>query len=164
MVEKCIEEIGIGFMFAPLFHPAMKYVMNARKETGVRTVFNILGPMTNPAGAKSQVIGVFNPALMKDIANVMKNLGSRHVMVVNGDGLDEITIAGKTKVEKADRSERTSFPPLFCLGFQTERFDRREPAPYFRNSIGQCRASFRVLHLPRSSSPNGFPWPRLGER
>ncbi len=98
MVEKCIEEIGIGFMFAPLFHPAMKYVMNARKETGVRTVFNILGPMTNPAGAKSQVIGVFNPALMKDIANVMKNLGSRHVMIVNGDGLDEITIAGKTKV------------------------------------------------------------------
>ena len=98
MVEKCIEETGIGFMFAPLFHPAMKYVVNARKETGVRTVFNILGPMTNPAGAKSQVIGVFNPALMKDIANVMKNLGSRHVMVVNGDGLDEITIAGKTKV------------------------------------------------------------------
>lgn len=98
MVEKCIEETGIGFMFAPLFHPAMKYVMNARKDTGVRTVFNILGPMTNPAGAKSQVIGVFNPALMKDIAEAMKNLGSRHVMVVNGDGLDEITIAGKTKV------------------------------------------------------------------
>src|SRR3989338_94318 len=98
MVEKCIEETGIGFMFAPLFHPAMKYVMNARKETGVRTIFNILGPMTNPAGAKSQVIGVFNHALMKDIADVMKNLGSMHVMVVNGDGLDEITIAGKTKV------------------------------------------------------------------
>ena len=98
MVEKCIEKNGIGFMFAPLFHPAMKYVMNARKETSVRTVFNILGPMTNPAGAKSQVIGVFNPALMKDIANVMKNLGSRHVMVVNGYGLDEITIAGNTKV------------------------------------------------------------------
>ena len=98
IVEKCIEKTGIGFMFAPLFHPAMKYVMNARKDTGVRTIFNILGPMTNPAGAKSQVIGVFNPALMKDIANAMKNLGSRHVMVVNGDGLDEITITGKTKV------------------------------------------------------------------
>ncbi len=97
LVERCIEETGIGFMFAPLFHPAMKYVMNARKETGVRTVFNILGPMTNPAGAKSQVIGVFNPVLIRDIANVMKNLGSRHVLVVNGDGLDEITIAGKTK-------------------------------------------------------------------
>ncbi len=98
IVEKCIEETGIGFMFAPIFHPSMKYVMNARKETGVRTVFNILGPMTNPAGAKSQVIGVFNPALTEEIANVMKNLGSRHVMVVNGDGLDEITITGKTKV------------------------------------------------------------------
>ena len=98
MVEKCIEKTGIGFMFAPLFHPAMKFVMNARKETGVRTVFNILGPMTNPAGAKSQVIGIFNPALLKDIAEAMKNLGSRHVLIVNGDGLDEITIAGKTKV------------------------------------------------------------------
>lgn len=105
MVEKCIEKTGIGFMFAPLFHPAMKYVMNARKETGIRTVFNILGPMTNPAGAKSQVIGVFNPALMKDIANVMKNLGSRHVMVVNGDGLDEITINGKTKVVELKESK-----------------------------------------------------------
>lgn len=105
LVEKCIEETGIGFMFAPLFHPAMKYVMNARKETGVRTVFNILGPMTNPAGAKSQVIGVFNPALMKDIANVMKNLGSSHVMVVNGDGLDEVTIAGKTKVAELKDSK-----------------------------------------------------------
>lgn len=97
-VEKCIEETGIGFMFAPLFHPAMKYVMPARKETGVRTIFNILGPMTNPANAPSQVIGVFNPALINDIADVLKNLGSKHVMVVNGSGLDEITISGKTKV------------------------------------------------------------------
>jgi|TARA_B100001971_G_scaffold215163_1_gene258601 anthranilate phosphoribosyltransferase len=97
-VEKCIEEVGIGFMFAPLFHPAMKHVMPARKETGVRTIFNVLGPLTNPAGAESQVIGIFDPTLLTDIANTMKNLGSKHVMVVNGDGLDEITIAGKTKV------------------------------------------------------------------
>ena len=97
-VEKCIEEVGIGFMFAPLFHPAMKHVIPARKETGIRTIFNILGPLTNPAGAESQVIGVFDSTLLTDIANTMKNLGSRHVMVVNGDGLDEITIAGKTKV------------------------------------------------------------------
>lgn len=97
-VEKCIEEIGMGFMFAPLFHPAMKYVMNARKQLGIRTIFNILGPMTNPAGAKSQIIGVFSPALILDIASAMKNLGSRHVMVVNGDGLDEISLSSKTKV------------------------------------------------------------------
>ena len=97
-VEKCIEETGIGFMFAPLFHPAMKYVMNARKQLGIRTIFNILGPMTNPAGAKSQLIGVFNPALTLDIASAMKNLGSRHVMIVNGHGLDEISLSSKTKV------------------------------------------------------------------
>jgi len=97
-VERCIEETGIGFMFAPLFHPAMKHVMNARKQLGIRTIFNILGPMTNPAGIKSQIIGVFSPALIYDIASAMKNLGSRHVMVVNGDGLDEISLSSKTKV------------------------------------------------------------------
>ncbi len=97
-IEKCIEETGIGFMFAPLFHPAMRYVMNARKQLGIRTIFNILGPMTNPAGAKSQIIGVFSPGLILDIASAMKNLGSRHVIVVNGDGLDEISLSSKTKV------------------------------------------------------------------
>ena len=97
-VEKCIEEVGIGFMFAPMFHPAMKYALNARKQIGVRTVFNILGPLTNPANAKSQLIGVFDANLLESIAGVLKNLGSRHVMVVNGNGLDEITICAKTKV------------------------------------------------------------------
>ncbi|MEK6845445.1 MAG: anthranilate phosphoribosyltransferase, partial [Nanoarchaeota archaeon] len=97
-VEKCIEETGIGFMFAPLFHPAMKYVMNARKQLGIRTIFNILGPMTNPANAKSQLIGVYSPMLISEIAGALKNLGSKHVMVVNGNGLDEISLSGKTKV------------------------------------------------------------------
>ena len=97
-VEKCIEEIGIGFMFAPIFHPAMKFALNARKEIGIRTIFNILGPLTNPANAKSQLIGVFDEKLLKDIANVLKNLGSEHVIAVNGNGLDEVTICGKTKV------------------------------------------------------------------
>ncbi len=96
--EKCIEETRIGFMFAPLFHPAMKYAMNARKQMGIRTIFNILGPMTNPANAKSQIIGVYNPALIAEIAGALKNLGSRHVMVVNGGGLDEISLSEKTKV------------------------------------------------------------------
>src|SRR3989338_3206328 len=80
MVEKCIEETGIGFMFAPLFHPAMKYVMTARKQLGIRTIFNILRPITNPANTKSQVIGVYNPALTAEIAGALKNLGSSHVM------------------------------------------------------------------------------------
>ena len=97
-VEKCIEEIGIGFMFAPKFHPAMKYAINARRDIGSRTIFNILGPLTNPANAKSQLIGVFDQNLLQAMAEVLKKLGSKHVIVVNGDGLDEITISGKTKV------------------------------------------------------------------
>src|SRR3989344_6798253 len=97
-VEECIEKVGIGFLFAPKFHPAMKYAMDARKELGVRTIFNILGPLTNPAGAKSQLIGVFDPKLLPIMANVLKNLGSRHAIVVNGNGLDEITLTGNTDV------------------------------------------------------------------
>ena len=97
-VERCIEEIGIGFMFAPIFHPAMKFASNARKEIGIRTIFNILGPLTNPANAKSQLIGVFDTNLLETLVQVLKNLGSRHVIAVNGNGLDEITICNKTKV------------------------------------------------------------------
>ena len=97
-VEECIEKVGIGFLFAPRFHPAMKHAMEARKELGVRTVFNILGPLTNPAGAKSQLIGVYDVKLLPVIANVLKNLGSRHAIIVNGCGLDEITISGNTDV------------------------------------------------------------------
>mgnify|MGYP001614888370 FL=1 len=97
-VERCIEDVGIGFMFAPIFHPAMRYAANARKELGISTVFNILGPLTNPANAKSQLIGVFSENLLMDIVNVAKNLGSRHVIAVNGNGLDEITICAKTKL------------------------------------------------------------------
>ena len=97
-VEECIEKVGIGFLFAPKFHPAMKYAMDARRELGVRTVFNILGPLTNPAGAKSQLIGVFDAKLLPVMANVLKNLGSRHAIVVNGNGMDEITLSGNTDV------------------------------------------------------------------
>src|SRR3989338_3949230 len=97
-VKECIEKVGIGFMFAPKFHPAMKYAMDARRELGVRTIFNILGPLTNPAGAKSQLMGVFDQKLMPIMANVLKNLGSRHAMIVNGDGMDEISISSKTDV------------------------------------------------------------------
>ena len=97
-VRECIEKVGIGFLFAPKFHPAMKYAMDARRELCVRTIFNILGPLTNPAGAKSQLIGVFDPKLLPVMANVLKNLGSRRAIIVNGDGLDEITLSGNTNV------------------------------------------------------------------
>jgi anthranilate phosphoribosyltransferase len=98
-VEQCLEETGFGFMFAPLFHPAMKYAIGPRKEMGVRTVFNILGPLTNPAGAERQVLGVFSDKLTEPMASVLGNLGARHAFVVHGeDGLDEITNTDNTRI------------------------------------------------------------------
>ena len=100
-VEKCLFETGFGFLFAPLFHPAMKYAINPRREIGVRTIFNILGPLTNPAGAKRQVLGVFADKLTEPLALVLGNLGTEDTMVVHGeDGLDEITISDGTKVSR----------------------------------------------------------------
>ncbi|HBH36686.1 MAG TPA: anthranilate phosphoribosyltransferase [Gammaproteobacteria bacterium] len=98
-VSECLQETGIGFMFAPAHHSAMKHAIGPRREMGVRTIFNILGPLTNPAGAPNQVIGVFSSELLEPIAKVLKNLGSRHVMVVHAlDGLDEISIGEKTDI------------------------------------------------------------------
>lgn len=98
-VESCINEIGIGFLFAPLLHKAMKNVVAPRKEIGVRTIFNILGPLTNPAGANVQVLGVYDDSLVELIAKVLRNLGTKYAFVVHSeDGLDEITITGKTRV------------------------------------------------------------------
>ncbi len=98
-VERCLEEVGMGFMFAPAFHPAMKYAAAPRREIGIRTVFNILGPLTNPAGAKAQLLGVADGSLVEKMAQVLKSLGSHHALVVHGeDGLDEITVTGKTQV------------------------------------------------------------------
>ncbi|MFH1683899.1 MAG: anthranilate phosphoribosyltransferase [Candidatus Margulisiibacteriota bacterium] len=98
-VEECINEVGIGFIFAPNFHKAMKFAMPSRKETGIRTIFNILGPLTNPARATAQVLGVFNPDLTEPLAQVLGKLGVKHALVVHGmDGLDEISISDKTKV------------------------------------------------------------------
>jgi anthranilate phosphoribosyltransferase len=98
-VAECVEEVGVGFMFAPAHHSAMKHVIGARKSLGVRTVFNLLGPLTNPAGAPAQVLGVYDAALLPTFAEVLKQLGSRHVMVVHAeDGLDEISIASPTEV------------------------------------------------------------------
>lgn len=100
-MEKCINEEGIGFLFAPLLHKAMKYAIGPRREIGVRTIFNILGPLTNPAGAKRHLLGVFKKELMAPITDVLKNLGAEHCLIVHGeDGLDEITITGNTFVSE----------------------------------------------------------------
>ncbi len=98
-VQRCLQEIGIGFMFAPAFHPAMKYAAVPRREIGIRTVFNILGALTNPAGAKAQVLGVADDSLVEKMALALQNLGCNHALVVHGeDGLDEITVSGKTHI------------------------------------------------------------------
>ena len=109
-VAKCIDEAGIGFLFAPMLHPAMKHAIGPRREIGIRTIFNILGPLTNPAGAKAQVLGVYDLELTKPLAHVLKNLGSRHVFVVHGaDGLDEITTTDKTFVTELKDGEIISY-------------------------------------------------------
>lgn len=108
-VRKTIERIGIGFMFAPVFHPAMKRVAGVRKKLGVRTVFNILGPLTNPAGAKGQVLGVFDKSLCEPIAYALAELGSEHALVVNGEGMDEITNTGETYVAELKNGKVTTY-------------------------------------------------------
>lgn len=100
-VERCIREANIGFLFAQLLHKSMKFASKPRREIGIRTVFNILGPLTNPAGAAHQVIGVYDADLTTTLASVLKNLGSRHAFVVHGmDGLDEITTTDRTRVSE----------------------------------------------------------------
>src|SRR5438093_1106431 len=100
-VARCVEEVGIGFLYAPLLHTAMKHVMAARREMGVRTVFNMLGPLTNPAGANAQVIGVYSPALTEPLARVLAELGTHRAFVVHGAaGLDEISNTGESRISE----------------------------------------------------------------
>jgi len=103
-VEACIDRVGIGFLFAPVFHPAMRFVAGPRRELGVRTLFNLLGPLSNPAGAKRQVVGVFAAAWTEPLAAALGRLGAEHVLVVHGDdGLDEITLTTTTQISEYDR-------------------------------------------------------------
>lgn len=118
-VAQCVDQIGVGFMFAPNHHSAMKHAAPVRRELGVRTLFNLLGPLTNPAGAKNQVLGVFHQSLTAKLAQVLGELGSRHVLVVHGaDGMDEISISGETHIAELKDgkvSEYTLHPGLFGL-------------------------------------------------
>lgn len=109
-VARCIEQVGVGFMFAVQHHSAMKHAIGPRKELATRTIFNMLGPMTNPAGVKNQVLGVYSFDLLRPIAEVLQSLGSHHVMVVHSaDGLDEISIAGVTHVAELRDGEITEY-------------------------------------------------------
>ncbi|MEB3766210.1 anthranilate phosphoribosyltransferase [Acinetobacter sp. MD2] len=108
--ERCIREMGIGFLFAPNHHKAMKYAIGPRRELGIRSIFNLLGPLTNPAGVKHFVLGVFSDELCRPIAEVMKQLGAEHVMVVHSkDGLDEISLASSTHVAELKHGEITEW-------------------------------------------------------
>jgi anthranilate phosphoribosyltransferase len=101
-VAACVDKLGVGFMFAPMHHSAMRYAIGPRKEMGLRTIFNILGPMTNPAGVRRQLIGVYDKSLCRPVAEVLNRLGAEHVMVVHSDdGLDEISAAARTHVVEA---------------------------------------------------------------
>jgi anthranilate phosphoribosyltransferase len=128
-VARCIAEVGVGFMFAPAHHGAMKHAIGPRREMGARTVFNVLGPLTNPAGAPNQVLGVFSAELLEPLAEVLQRLGSRHVLVVHArDGLDEISVGDKTEVaELRDGQVR-------CYSIQPEDFG------VTRTPIGALRA------------------------
>jgi anthranilate phosphoribosyltransferase len=104
-VERCINEIGIGFLFAPALHGAMKFAIGPRREIGIRTIFNILGPLTNPAGADCQVLGVYREDLVEKLGRVLKKLGCRKGFVVHGlDGMDEITLTGETRVAEVSQA------------------------------------------------------------
>lgn len=105
-VKKCIEKVGIGFMFAPVFHKSMKYAAGPRKELGIRTIFNVLGPLTNPANARGQVLGIFDGRMAEPIANVLVNLNVERALVIHGlDGLDEITTADSTLISEVKNGE-----------------------------------------------------------
>ncbi|MCB1418194.1 MAG: anthranilate phosphoribosyltransferase, partial [Notoacmeibacter sp.] len=109
VISRCIREAGVGFMFAPAHHSAMRFVGPSRVELGTRTIFNILGPLSNPAGVKKQLIGVFSPRWLTAIAEVLRDLGSENLWVVHGDGLDELTTTGTTQVVSLASGSITSF-------------------------------------------------------
>ncbi|NQU74627.1 MAG: anthranilate phosphoribosyltransferase [Candidatus Omnitrophica bacterium] len=121
-VKACIEKIGIGFMFAPIFHSAMKHAVAPRKEIGIRTIFNILGPLSNPASATHQILGTFKPEITETLAGVLLNLGIKAAMVVHSeDGLDEISISAKTKITELKNKAVKSYtvePKDFGLTIQ----------------------------------------------
>jgi anthranilate phosphoribosyltransferase len=138
IVEECLQEIGIGFLFAPRLHGAMKYAIGPRREIGIRTIFNMLGPLTNPAGATSQLIGVYDPKLTEMFTGVLRNMGTKRAFVVHGsDGLDEATVTGETRVSELKDGLITTYniDPL-------ELFGKTCPASDLRG--GDAEANARI--------------------
>jgi anthranilate phosphoribosyltransferase len=138
-VAQCVDQLGVGFMFAPAHHSAMKHAIGPRRELGLRTIFNILGPMTNPAGVDRQLIGVYDQALCRPMAEVLGRLGAKHVMVVNSaDGLDEISIADETYVAEFKQGKITEYtikPEMF--------FDHKQSLDGL--SVSDAKQSFDII-------------------
>ena len=125
-VAQCINEIGVGFMFAPKHHSAMKHAIGPRKEMGVRTIFNVLGPLTNPAGAPNQLLGVFSSELVEPLAEVLNKLGSNHVLVVHAeDGMDEISVGAATRVAELKDGQVSTYT-ITPEQFGVERADIKQ--------------------------------------
>jgi anthranilate phosphoribosyltransferase len=143
IIEECIEQVGFGFLYAPLFHSAMKYVATIRKEIGIRTIFNLLGPLTNPAMATAQLVGVYDATLTETFAYVLKNLGCTHALIVHGyDGLDEITTTGKTKItELIEKEVKTYYIHPTDFGMKTGTIEELKAAD-MRENVSSAR---RVL-------------------
>ncbi len=138
-VAQCIDEVGVGFMFAPRHHGAMKHAIGPRREMGVRTIFNLLGPLTNPANAAHQVVGVFDPNWVEALARVLQNLGSRHVLVVHAeDGMDEISVGSPTRVAELKDGELASYT------LTPERFGFKR-APVARLGVNSAAQSLSII-------------------
>jgi len=139
-VARCVREVGVGFMFAPAHHGAMKHAIGPRRELGVRTLFNVLGPLTNPAGVPNQVLGVFSEDLLVPMAEVLQRLGSRHVLVVHSrDGLDEISIGDTTEVAELKDGE------VMCFRLHPEDFGLKR-APLDGIRVEGPEESLAMLH------------------
>jgi anthranilate phosphoribosyltransferase len=152
-VTQCIEEVGVGFMFAPSHHSAMKHAAPVRKELGVRTIFNILGPLTNPAGAPNQLLGVFHPDLVGIQVRVLQRLGSRHVLVVYGkDGMDEVSLGAATMVGELKDGEVREYeihPEDFGLSMKSNRglkvADAAESKEMVEEALGNTEGTPREI-------------------
>ncbi|MDP6395705.1 MAG: anthranilate phosphoribosyltransferase [Desulfobacterales bacterium] len=159
-VERCIKEVGIGFLYAPIFHGAMKYAAGPRREIGIRSIFNLLGPVTNPAGASVQVLGVYEPSLTDKMAHVLKRLGTKEAFVVCGEGtFDEISICGPTRVSHLkDDSIHTFQMTPEVHGFKRAALeeivggDAKENARIIRNILDGEKGPKREMVLLNASA------------
>jgi anthranilate phosphoribosyltransferase len=158
-ISRCIDEAGIGFMFAPAHHSAMKHVGPSRVELGTRTIFNLLGPLSNPAGVKRQLLGVFSPDWLLPIAETLRDLGSENVWVVHGDGMDEITTTGETKIvtlEDGAIGHMTLKPEEFGFKRVTKAElvggDAEHNATALRGVLASIRGPYRDIVLMNSAA------------